>query len=421
MKLSGNKAVRNYANNDAFRYYKSAIELLTRMPETEENKREQIDVRLSTWAPMFLLGYPEDSLQILKDGEKISGEIKDERSLATFYSKLSNYYVFKGDSLLGVRYSEKCFQMAEKIEDVGLMAITAVDLCVAYFFVGDLLKVIDRSHSVTRLLEKTNSESEFFGRPFNVYTELLCWHGMSLAWIGKFKEGEALCEKGLRFAQRMNHLGSLGDAEFFLELLFWAKGDEENLIKHSKNCIKYCEDGGVPFLLPYGWAGLAVGHYYSGEFAKALKHIQKGLKMQKDVGISMFMSWFHHCMSMFHLGLGELKSAQSCAEKALDLAQKNNEKHIEGFSWTLMGRILGKKEPSEIDRAEEHILKGIKILEELKLKPHVSIGYFYLGEIYADTGNQDQALNHLKKAEEMFREMGMDYWQGKTQEAMDRL
>jgi tetratricopeptide (TPR) repeat protein len=124
---------------------------------------------------------------------------------------------------------------------------------------------------------------------------------------------------------------------------------------------------------------------------------------------------------MIHLGLGELKSAQNCAEKALDLAQKNHEKCVEGFSWSLMGRILGKKEHPHIDRAEEHILKGIKILEELKLKPFVSIGYFYLGELYADTGNQHQALNHLKKAEEMFREMGMDYWLGKTKEVMDKL
>ena len=44
-----------------------------------------------------------------------------------------------------------------------------------------------------------------------------------------------------------------------------------------------------------------------------------------------------------------------------------------------------------------------------------------LRRTYADTGNQDQALNHLKKAEEMFREMGMDYWLSKTKEAMAKL
>ena len=91
------------------------------------------------------------------------------------------------------------------------------------------------------------------------------------------------------------------------------------------------------------------------------------------------------------------------------------------MSWTLMGRVLGKKKSVEGDRAEEHIRKGIKILEDLKLKPYVSRGHFYLGELYADAGKIDQARNHLKKAEEMFKEMGMDDYLAKTKEVLGKL
>jgi hypothetical protein len=44
-----------------------------------------------------------------------------------------------------------------------------------------------------------------------------------------------------------------------------------------------------------------------------------------------------------------------------------------------------------------------------------------LGELYADTGQKEKALEHLKKAEERFQEMGMDYWLAKTQEVLERL
>jgi tetratricopeptide (TPR) repeat protein len=91
------------------------------------------------------------------------------------------------------------------------------------------------------------------------------------------------------------------------------------------------------------------------------------------------------------------------------------------MSWALLGRILGKKEPEEIERAEEHILKGIQILEELKAKPLISQGYFYLGELYADAGKKDEAMNHLKKAEKMFQEMGMDYYLAKTKEVLEQV
>jgi tetratricopeptide (TPR) repeat protein len=94
---------------------------------------------------------------------------------------------------------------------------------------------------------------------------------------------------------------------------------------------------------------------------------------------------------------------------------------LEGSSWTWLGRILGKTDPSQSDKAEECIVKGVKILEEMDIKPWCSEGYFYLGELYADTGKREKALENLKKAEVMFQEMGMDYWLARTKELMKRL
>jgi len=44
-----------------------------------------------------------------------------------------------------------------------------------------------------------------------------------------------------------------------------------------------------------------------------------------------------------------------------------------------------------------------------------------LGELYEGTGQNEKALENLKKAEGMFQEMGMDYWLGKTHEVLGRL
>jgi tetratricopeptide (TPR) repeat protein len=367
------------------------------------------------------VGYSEGSLQILKDGARISEEIKDERSIALFYSKLGNYHSVNGDPLLGIKYSEKGFQEAVKTEDVDLMAPMAVDLSVSYSFHGQFLKVVDTVPKVISLLEKTHKESEFFGRPFNVYPELNGWYGVSLAMLGKFDEGEAFCEKCYRFVHNIKHLPSLSMAELLYCLLFDAKGDGANIMTHSKNLIKHCEEGEVYLILHVGWLCLGRAHYHLGNLENALKHVQKALKIIKDTGIPAAMSWFYHDLSRIHLDLGELDSARTCAEKALDLSQRNHERWIEGLSWTSLGRILGKKEPTEIDRAEEYILKGIKMLEELKIKPYISRGYFFLGELYAHTGQQEKALENLKKAEEMFQEMDMDYWLGKTREVLERL
>jgi hypothetical protein len=58
---------------------------------------------------------------------------------------------------------------------------------------------------------------------------------------------------------------------------------------------------------------------------------------------------------------------------------------------------------------------------ELKLKALYAPGYYYLGELYVDTGQKERALETLKKAKKMFQEMQMEYWLTKTNEVLDRL
>jgi len=86
-----------------------------------------------------------------------------------------------------------------------------------------------------------------------------------------------------------------------------------------------------------------------------------------------------------------------------------------------LGRITGIEDISQIDKAEETIRRGMEILDKLKMKPWHSYGYIYLGELYADSGQKENALETLKTAEKNFQEMGMDYWLKKTYEVIEKL
>ena len=108
-------------------------------------------------------------------------------------------------------------------------------------------------------------------------------------------------------------------------------------------------------------------------------------------------------------------------EEALRLSKKNNEKLSEGLSWIWLGKILGGTELPQIDKSEECILKGMEIFHELQLKPWYFIGHLFLGELYLGAVDKEMAAKNLKKAEEMFKEMGMDYWLARTREDLAKL
>ena len=56
--LSGDKAVAKYAQWEAFRFYREALNALKQLPESEENKKRQIEVILLMYMPMLAPGAP---------------------------------------------------------------------------------------------------------------------------------------------------------------------------------------------------------------------------------------------------------------------------------------------------------------------------------------------------------------------------
>ena len=133
------------------------------------------------------------------------------------------------------------------------------------------------------------------------------------------------------------------------------------------------------------------------------------------------LSLHYWIFGMILFDLGDLEKALQCAEKALELSIKNNEKRYEGLSKIWIGKILGSKEKAQYREGEQLILEGYQILKELDVRPAMAQGHFHFGELYKNSGEGLKALEELRKAKSMFQEMEMDYWTAKAQEALKRL
>jgi class 3 adenylate cyclase/tetratricopeptide (TPR) repeat protein/energy-coupling factor transporter ATP-binding protein EcfA2 len=419
LKLSGNKAMSSYSNMEAFHFYKDAINTLKQKPETERNKKERLDVILLMDIPMRLSAYPEDSLKFLEEGERLCKELEDKKSLAAISNFIGMFHAFTGDAALGRKFQEASFEVAEKIQDIEITAPVCWGLCLSYMWEGEFGKIVNIAPRVIDSLEKTQREHEFFGFPNNIYSGLQGIYGYSMGALGEFTKGEQLCEKALYFAHKINNLFSIGIVELLYGMLFIIKVDGENAVKHLQSSVGYLEKSQAVIHLPIAWSYFGCGYYFLGEVETALKFIEKAFKMQTDIGFPR--SWIHHFLSSVYFDLGNLSEAKVHAEQALNLAQTSHQKYYKGFSQIQLGRIFGKMEGSQLHKAEEHILQGMKILDELETKPSYALGYLFLGELYADAGQKEKALENLKKAEAMYQEMGMDYWLARTKELLEKI
>jgi tetratricopeptide (TPR) repeat protein len=370
---------------------------------------------------MFLLGHPEDSLQILEEGERHSEEIGDKRSLAIFHSKLGSYHVFKGERLAAIEYTEKAFQEAEKINDLELMAPISCELCNSNLNAGQFTETIEVVPRIVGLLEKAQRERDFFGTRYNVYSGICAYCGIAFALLGNFDEGKVFFQKGLSVALEINATYCLGWTEFAYGHFFLTKGAGKDAVEHFQESIGYFEEAEAVYLVGLAWSGLGYGFYLLDDLETACGHIEKGLKITSDIGFPAWLGQLYWFLSMVYFESGDLTKALNCAEEASRLSEKRGEKHWEGISKIWRGRILCRAETSGDRKGQASIYEGMKICEALKLKPYLATGYLFSGELHVNTGQRERALEDLKKAESMFQEMGMDYWVEKTRKVLGSL
>ena len=422
LKQAAGKAVRNDALLESLRLYKEAMGVLLKLPPVEENKKEQIKLVLSMHPGERRIGYTEDYLPWLQKAEALAEELGDMRSRLTARSNLGVYYIFKeGNSELGWEYLESCAENPELIQDIKFAVPNGYALCISSQILGDFQRINRIAPTIIDLIENSQTQTEFYERPFNPYSFILAIWGFAEGVMGHFDVAEKLFEKGLSFAEEINHRATLGAVQIYYGSVFVFKGDGVRAIRILQKPIKNLEESQTMILLGTAWASLGYAYWLTGDYQAALDLSEKGLKIQTDIGLPFFRSYCHWCCSLSHFGLGNLEEAKIQAEQALRYSLANNEKSIQGMSRIGLGRVLAKTDPGQIEAAEGHIQQGIGLLEELGVQPYSGIGYLWLGEVKAESGRKEEALMNQKKAEAMFQEMGMDYWLGKAREALGRL
>jgi class 3 adenylate cyclase/tetratricopeptide (TPR) repeat protein len=423
LKASAEKAFRNDAPLESIRFYKEAIQALSQMEQTDENKRKRIELALSMSTPVRRLGWSvNDYLPMLQEAEALAQELGDDKRRLRVRSILSLYYIQRGGNTeLGWKDIESSLDDPEVKRDVELMVPIGVNLCIACTASGDLKRIIHVVPGIIGLIERCGMQSEFFGCSFNPYSHVHALWGYSKGFCGDFWQGERLLEKALSSALEADHAATIGTVQYLYSLMLAVKGDGEKAKEHLENAIKHLEASHTSLLLGPAWACLGFAHCLLGHHELAVELAEKGLRMHTELGMAFLRSWCNWCCSYAHLEAKNMEQARTHADLALKLALENSEAFFQSISRIVLGYALVKTGPGQIEEAEREILEGISITDQLGLRAISGWGYLFLGQAYGESGRKEEALETLKKAESMYREMGMDYWLKRAQEALKRL
>jgi tetratricopeptide (TPR) repeat protein len=309
----------------------------------------------------------------------------------------------------GLGIGKQALSLAIDLKEFALQIAANFFLGQLYHGRGDFRQAVDCTKWIINRLDGELSRKPLGMRvpPAILARTWLVW---SLAEVGAFPEGIGRAEEGLKIAEGIDHLYSLFHAYWGIGLPLLRKGDFLGAITLLERSRSIAQIGHLPFMYNFTAANLGLAYAFAGRLEEAIEILEQTAKQTASLGMM-----FCNAISMNHLGeacllANRIVEAMEIGGRALQICRDLKARGYFAWTFRLLGDIASHPQAFDSEKAEGYYGQAISLAEELGMRPLIAHCHLGFGRLYYQTGKQEEALEHLKAATAMFREMEMGFW-----------
>jgi class 3 adenylate cyclase/tetratricopeptide (TPR) repeat protein len=335
---AGEKAMARSAYREAVESFEQAIGALSHLPETRDTRAQAIDLRVALRVALTPLGDSGRTLALLREAEALAEALDDPQRLGRVLRFLARLFHFGGAYDQAIATYQRALVLASASGDTVLHALVNQTLGNVYQIQGDYPRAIDCFEQTMAFLGGVHRRERFGLLVFPaVYTP--AYLALCNAELGRFTEGRALAEEGLRLAEAVDHPPSLMTASWGLGLLALRQGDLHWALPQLERAVTICQDAHLGRFYELT-AALGAAYTLGGRVADAVPLLTQAMEQTMErVDLQAFCRL---SVGEAQMLAGRLEEAYTLAERALALARAHQERGNEAYALRLLGEIAAR-------------------------------------------------------------------------------
>jgi tetratricopeptide (TPR) repeat protein len=373
-----------------------------------------IDLRFDLRTSLAPLGEFERIAGCLREAEGLARTLDDPRRLGQMSVYMCSNLYMTGHPSEALAFGENAQAIAESLGDVPLQVTASLYLSAACSRTGDYRWAEDLLLKVLPLLEGDRSR-ERFGQPAFPAVMARSYLPWVFADRGKFREGIAHGQEGLRLAEALDHPYSLAAVCWNLAYLHITRGELSQAVGLLERGLALSREWNLTNYSVMDTGSLGYAHALSGRIAEGIPLLEHAVSALETMGFATVQPLFLGYLGEAYVLADRFEDALEVAVRALTLARDGGQRIYEAPALRLLGEIASHRDSPEIETAEDYYRQAFALADELGMRPLVAHCHLGLATLYRRTGKQEQAHDHLTTATTMYREMEMRFWLDRTE------
>lgn len=404
---AGVKALERSACREAAGWLEQALEALAQLPENARSVEQAIDIRFDLRAAYTALAAFERVRTLLEEAERLAAGIDDALRLGRVLGYLGHVSQLMGEPRRAITLCERALGLAEPGGDLQGQIIARQYLAVASYDAGDYPWVCEISVLNARLIESTGTVFGRFGMTGMASVFVDVYRAISLAQLGRFDEAEDLAEASLKMAEISGHAYTrVGVA--LVGLIHLLRGNADRARAIVEPGVDLARNAAVRFLLPFNLALLGATATLAGRKAHALAATLEAWEGVQASGIRSRRSEVWRLRAEALLANADA-AARAIAETACSLAREDSALGEEAWALKTLADVHAAGGAAGYEAAADCYERGLRIAEELQMRPLVAHCHAGLGRLGAAGGRLGDAQPHIRLAREMYQAMDMRF------------
>jgi class 3 adenylate cyclase/predicted ATPase len=398
---AGERATARSANAEAVAHLKRGIEIVGRLPESQERDEKELLLQAALIAPFSANeGYASTKLgraarRAVALGLRIGVDSPTQFQAVWARRWLAVNHLVRGELRTGLPIAEEALGLAERLGDTHLRTAAHHAMGIALVNFGDL--AVARQHLGEGITlydpERDRTKAAHIG--FDVCMACHALLGLVL-WQQGFPEG-ALCHGGKAIAAACAAAHPLSEAHAlnFVAIVHQLRGETTLCLERAGAALALATEQMLPF-----WAAQAMVHSGSalakgGQSEKGLVAMRAGLDAYHAMGIRMYRPHFLALLAEACLETGRIEEGLSAVREALAEVKETEVRWYEAELNRLEGELLLASEEPDESRAEASFRKGITIACGQGAKSWELRAAMSLARLWRDQGKRQQARELL--------------------------
>ena len=389
---SAKKANAIYSSPEAIKHCETALTLLEKLEESEENIKKKIELLMELGRGEEFIGGWDKAIEHYKEAKKFAVKTDTENYIGEGYLKIGRILRKRGEYTGSIDNLEKSFEIKTKIKDGKGLAETLSELGYIY---SRQKKFTDALSKLEHCLEINKEHSDFIGTARTLRTM-----GFTYRNQHKFLEALEALNESVECCEKANSPQEKAETLREMAVIYGEQGNHKKGLIVCEEILQIDEElgnilGKIHTLERQAWANRLLGNLSKAELIS-----EERLKIARKTGNPHEIAEALHGVALIYRDIGKWEESIACCKEFIEISDELGSvpRHTIYNDLGFIYRRLGK-----FDEAIKKFQKEIELRTKMDDKTR-KMWLTEIGKVYYYQGKLDKALSLYEEAFKVAKE-----------------